>query len=303
MVSNIGSPVSPGAPDALPSDAENDPPDADDEDAAASESESTEQTFLVFYQKKYYEVPDACVLLNDSKPLVVENGQAMGVLHECKSFPIWLKAGAGAQHMVLLEADVGGGNTQRGVYVTFKARGHGRSADTYILRALHKSIAKKYYNHFQTELTEQDRETYAELIAQEPPDIKQISPVSCHWRELPKEEEPQNVLYRRKPGKKKEDDEDDEPSSKGPAKKKAKVLPTNGPSDAEEEQDSEPQSTQSMAIVPRTPHTTHMTHAPIPPPAPNGVNFFAQTPGMITVDAALFEKMAAFYYTNGGAVQ
>jgi len=288
MSSNPGSP---GAPDPQ-SDAENDPPDADDEESSEPEHSGK---FLVFYQKKYYEVPEPCVLLDGGKALPVENGQAMGVLHECKSFPFWVKAGAEVSHMVLLKADVGGGTTQRGVYVTFKSRGYGRSPDMHILRALHKSISKKYYAHFQAEFTDEEREKYAELIAHEPPEVKQISPVSCHWRELPKEEEPQNVLYRRKPGKKKEDEEDDDDAPvKGPAKKKAKVSPSVDPTDAhaDDDQSSEPAST---AIVPR-----FQGQVGAPAPSSGGFNFFAQTPGMITVDLEEWRKLNAFYYSNGG---
>ena len=288
MSSNPGSP---GAPEAQ-SETENDPPNADDE---ASEPESARK-FLVFYQKKYYEVPESCVLTLGCRPLVVESGQAMGVLHECKSFPFWLKAGAGVEHMVVLEADVGGGATQRGIYVTFRARGCGgvlaRSDDSVILRALHKSIAKKYYAHFQAEFTEEERETHAALIAQEPPEVKQISPVSCHWRELPKAEEPRNVLYRRKPGKKKDDDDDEDAPAKGPAKKKAKVASESGPPEADDDQDSEPHS---MALVPRASASMGAAAS-----APAGFNFFAQTPGMITVDLEEWRKLNAFYYSNGG---
>ena len=195
---------------------------------------------------------------------------------------------------------------QRGVYVTFKSSTEGKSADTRILRALHKSIAKKYYHHFQSTLEGKTREKYAEIIAQEPPDVKQISPISCHWRELAKEEEPQNVLYRRKPGKSKDEDEegdDDGPPGKQPLKKKPKTASAGSSSTAtgleaslieqdggeidEDDGASEPQS------MPRVPSVS-------PNGGAGGINFFASTPGMVTVDLAEWKKLNAFYYSHGG---
>ena len=289
------------------SDVENEaPPDADEEETTP---QLLPRKFLVFYQKKYYDVPESCVVFDGGVSLQVENGQAMGVLHECKSFGVWSKAAAGPQHMIVLEADVGGGVTQRGIYVTFKSNEGGDSPDTFILRALHKSIAKKYYSHFLDVWDEAMRTKYAEVIMREPPEVKQISPVSCHWRELSKEEEPENVLYRRKPGKSK--DEDDEGTYGGVLErqdapnKKAKTAAGNGlledrarAHDDDDDDASEPQSMQHAAPV--------LPSAMPTGPVPSGIggagafNFFASTPGMVTVDLEEWRKLNAFYYSNGG---
>ena len=100
------------------------------------------------------------------------------------------------------------------------------SDDHFVLRPLHKSIARKFYETWTTgddKWDESMQSRYAVLIEQEPPNSKQISPVSCHWKEVAKADEP-NCLYRRKPSSKKDDDDDDEPPMKQAAKKQKKEV-------------------------------------------------------------------------------
>ena len=289
-------PPSPGARSR--SDEENDgPPDAEveeDEESGIKEN----RTFLVFYQKKYYEVPPETVKADYGKPLPASDGPTMGVIHECKSHPLWLKWGAKPMHLVCLEADVGGGTLQRGLYVTFCVRNQ-ESDDHFVLRPLHKSIARKFYETWTTgddKWDESMRSRYAVLIEQEPPNSKQISPVSCHWKEVAKADEP-NCLYRRKPSSKKDDDDDDEPPMKQAAKKQKKeVPPVLTPSD---DDGSHPDSSTALtrqSSFPMSGGAMAMGMAA----GPSAVNVFPNTPGMVTVDLAEWQKLNAFYYSNGG---
>ena len=51
----------------------------------------------------------------------------------------------------------------------------------------------------------------------------------------------------------------------------------------------------STALVPAAGSSARAS----PPTAPGAINFFAQTPGMVTVDRELYERMAAVYYSQG----
>ena len=291
-------PSSPGARSQSDEDDADGPPDAEveEDDESATRDADGDRTFWVFYQKKFYEVPADCVKADYGQPLPAKDGPAMGIIHECKSLSLWLKAGAKPMHLVVLEADIGGGNLQRGLYVTFCVRGQ-HSDDPFVLRPLHKSISKKFYETWTTgddKWDESMRDKYAKLIEQEPPDSKQISPVSCHWKEVPKAEEP-NVLYRRKPSAKKDDDDDDESPQ---ATKKQKKQPSAAVSD---DDGSHPESSSTLARQPSfsMPSTQTGVGGSTSSAQPT-VNVFANTPGMVTVDLAEWRKLNAFYYTNGG---
>jgi len=285
-------PPSPGARSRSDDEAER-PPDPeveDEEDSGITEN----RTFWTFYQKKYYEVPSECVKADYGKPMPVTDGAAMGVIHECKSHPLWLKAGAQPGHLVLLEADIGGGTLQRGLYVTFCVRGQA-SDDPFVLRPLHKSIAKKFYETWTSgddKWDEPMRNRYAKLIEEEPPNTKQISPVSCHWKEVPKAGEPK-VLYRRKPGRNNDDEDGDGPGGKQPpAKKQKKEAPA-----LQLASDDDASHPESSSIV--TQPSFAMGGAQMGGGG-SSVNVFPNTPGMVTVDLAEWQKLNAFYYSNGG---
>lgn len=284
-------PSSPGARSRSEDEAEC-PPNAeveDDEDSGIKEN----RTFWTFYQKKYYEVPAECIKADYGKSMPVTDGAAMGVIHECKSHPQWLKAGAQPGHLVLLEADIGGGVLQRGLYVTFCVRGQA-SDDPFVLRALHKSISKKFYETWTTgddKWDEAMRTKYAKLVEKEPPNTKQISPVSCHWKEVGKGAEP-NVLYRRKPGNKCDNDVADGAEGLKPASKKQK----NDVPAIQIASDDDASHPESTSLIPQPAFAMGGGMAA----GGSSVNVFPNTPGMVTVDLAEWQKLNAFYYTNGG---
>ena len=294
-------PPSPGARSRSEDEAEA-PPDVDVEDDDESGIKEN-RVFWTFYQKKYYEVPPECVKADYGKSMPVADGPSMGVIHECKSHPQWLKSGAKPMHLVVLEADVGGGTLQRGLYVTFCVRGQ-ESDDPLVLRPLHKSISKKFYDTWTTgddKWDESTRAHYEKLIEQEPPNSKQISPVSCHWKEVAKSKDPV-VLYRRKPSAKKDEDDDDA-DSKPPAKKpKKETAPVVVPSD---DDGSHPESSTALTCQPSLPMGAGQMGMGMgvglgAGAGASSVNVFPNTPGMVTVDLAEWQKLNAFYYSNGG---
>lgn len=260
-------PVSPGIP-----------PDAD---GGGAKEMQAKREFVVFYQKHYYKVPPSCVLAEFGKSTPVGNGLDMSRIYDCKSFSEWVKAGVKARHAVLIEADVGGGQLQRGLYITFCVK-NVESDDNVILRPLHKTIAQKFYDQWKKDAESAPPEKtakFSKLLEEKPPDLKQISPVSCHWEEVTKEDEPHTLFERKKPEKQEKGEGGNPPSKK---------QKTGGGNAARFSADEEDESIATSALVP--------CGGAAGGGQQQGVNFFAATPGMVTIDRELFDKMATAYY-------
>ena len=241
-------------------------PDADADDADDNEVEAQPVQRLLFYQKKFYRVPDDAVVIDNGRPLVVESGATAGKLHECKSHQAWLDAGVHTRHIIKLKLTDPRGVLRNGFYVTFKIAGQD-SDDVRIIRALHKTIAKRFFESWVLNWPEEKRLKYAELIKDEPSDDSQISPVACHWAVV---RAPPNVLYIRPKNKPKEEP----PLQRTIFKKKASTKkPTDDPPDAEDD-DVQSSAAQSTALMVPAPQAQLAATA-----AAAGPSFFLQTPG------------------------
>ena len=253
---------SPHSPGAAPPEADDEQPVPQAEDAGSEKADKSKREFLLFYSKKYYRVPPECVIVDYGRSVIVRDGKHAGELHECKSHPKWLSDGVHTRHIIKLKVE-----GRVGFYVTFQIEGE-ESDDVCVVRALHKSIAKKFYEMWQKEWSDEKRAKFAELVADEPLDESQMSPIAHHWKMV---DAPAKVLYIRPPGKKKGDEADE-----APTKKKAKLSGSKKPmveeppdADDDDEQSSAAQST-ALVTMPQGGGTASSTGA---------ANFFMQTPG------------------------
>lgn len=242
---------------------------------SAKSTKYENREFLLFYQKKYYKVPTEHVVFDMGKPFPVESGEAAHKLHECKSHPTWITAGVHTRHFVKLKFELRG-KTQVGFYTTFKIADN-ESADIYIIRALHKTISKKFYDSWVAPeekggwSTEKLSGKFKELVQDEPSDDAQISPVAAGY-ELASE--PANVLYARAKKVKAEAAASDPPA------KKAKNKPA--PPHAEDDDDDQSSAAQSStAIVPA------QSQPMMGMGGAGSANFFMQTPGVHAFALAL----------------
>ena len=89
-------------------------------------------------------MPPEHVVFDMGRPFPLESGEAAHKLHESKSHQAWLDAGVHTRHLIKLKAEAGG-KAQVGFYITFKIA-ETESADIYIIRNLHKTISKKFYD-------------------------------------------------------------------------------------------------------------------------------------------------------------
>ena len=246
------------------------PPEADDEqppmaDEGGSErGEPAKRDFLLFYSKKYYKVPSECVIVDYGKSVVVRDGKHAGELHECKSHPKWLSDGVHTRHLIKLKV-----GDRIGFYVTFKIEDE-ESDDLYIVRALHKSISKKFFEMWQKEWSDDKRAKFEELLRDEPSDESQMSPIALHWTMV---DAPANVLYIRPPSKKKADEAEPEAPPAKKAKKAFAAKPRVEAAPDADEDDEDESAGRSTALVP----------VPSFPSVGGGgagsANFFMQTPG------------------------
>ena len=286
----------PPSPGAGPPDAEDDEvskasqrasPLPHDEGVAPSKvSKYENREFLLFYQKKFYKVPADHVVFDMGKPFGVETGEAAHKLHECKSHQTWLDAGVHTRHFVKLKFDLRG-KTQTGFYITFKVNDE-ESDDVYIIRALHKTISKKFYDQWTGPeekggwSQEKIAGKFKELVLDEPSDEAQISPVAAGYDVV---SEPGNVLYTR-PKK--------VPPS-GPPAKKAKGAggKAQAPPQADDDDDDQSSAAQSTALV-AVPPAPAMGGMPMPPIAGSGgPSFFMQTPGQVTISESWLQHLIA----------
>jgi len=265
------------------------PPDADDDAAGAAEAQPApaesasdkKRDLLVFYAKKYYRVPAECVVVDAGKPVAVPDGLAAGRLHECKSHPQWISEGVHTRHIMKFKVTMNG-VTRTSFYVTFRIDGED-SNDPIVARALHKTIAKKFYDMWQKDWSDEKKEKFAELLADEPSDESQINPLQANWTMVA---DPGGVLYQRPPPKKKAEEEAAAP----PPKKKSSKKPVEEPPDADDDDDQSSAAQSSTALVgmPRA-HGAHgMGMA-----ATGAANFFMQTPGMVTISEEYLQRLIA----------
>ena len=246
------------------------PPEADDEqppmaDEGGSErGEPAKRDFLLFYSKKYYKVPSECVIVDYGKSVVVRDGKQAGELHECKSHPKWLSDGVHTRHLIKLKV-----GDRIGFYVTFKIEDE-ESDDLYIVRALHKSISKKFFEMWQKEWSDDKRAKFEELLRDEPSDESQMSPIALHWTMV---DAPANVLYIRPPSKKKVDESEAEAPPAKKVKKAVAAKPRVEAAPDADEDDEDESAGRSTALVPVP------SFPSVGAGGAGSANFFMQTPG------------------------
>lgn len=266
--------MSPGAPDA-----ELEPPDADGESVVddvqpGGTDDKSPRRLIVFYQKKYFEVPQERVTYQ-GKPFMVENGLQAHEVHECKSYDKWVgQYSVHTRHITCIEAADSEGKLHTGYYITFQIQGKD-SDDPYIIRALHKTIAGKFYDSWMQPIekggwSDVKRAKYEMLIKNKPSDEAQISPVSMHWKIVP---EPSCVLYERP---KKERPPAEAELKSAIQKKIPKTKPSTKKAATVEDDDDDDQSSaaQSTALTTFKPSPAQYTGG-------GSANFFMQTPGTL----------------------
>lgn len=250
--------------------------------------------FLLFYQKKYFKVPAEAIVFDRNSPFVVESGLQANEIHDCKSFTKWVDVWeVHTRHMVKVKFEDETG-VHTGLYVTFKIEDE-ESDDPIVIRALHKGIQQQYYESWlktQEEggWTESKREKYAELVADKPSGDSQINPLLARWKSVPP---PNRVLYERP---KKEKKGDAAPTGVAGIKKPLQKLKVAAAAAvADDDDDGQSSAAQSTAL---TLHHQHSQPGASPiGPGGGGFSFYANTPGMVTIDKDLYEKMASAYYS------
>jgi hypothetical protein len=287
-------PPSPGARASPPPDAEEEDSlnNLDAEGVAASPRASPKavpekstkyenRPFLLFFSKKYYRVPKEHVVFDMGRPFVAKSAEDAKKLHECKSHPFWLSTGVHSRHIVKLKLELDG-KTLSGLYISYKI-GDEESDDIYVIRALTKVIAKKFYDMWtgpeeKGGWTEEKRSAnkWTELIADEPRDEAQISPERARYEVVP---DPVNVLFARV---KKLKISDAAPKA---ASKKSKVAPQAD----EEDDDAQSSAAQSSALVPFQPPAA----AAMAGSGGGGMTFFMHTPGQVTISEAYLQHLIA----------
>ena len=246
--------------------------------------------YLLFYQKKYFKVPAEAVVFSKNCPYIVESGLQANEIHDCKSFTKWSDQWeVHTRHMIKIKFEDETG-VHCGLYVTFKIDGE-ESSDPLVIRALHKGIQQQYYESWTRAekdggWSESKRAKYAELIADKPGDESQINPLLARWKVTAA---PGKVLYER-PKKKAADANGGVAGVKKPAHK-LKAAIAAAAADDDDDQSSAAQST-ALTVRPQP-----SGGGPIAAGG-GGFNFFANTPGMVTISEELYEKMAAVYYTQ-----
>lgn len=194
------------------SEADEDVPQADDaddaeavvSDAAPVEDDNTGPTpLLVSFAKDYFVIKPEHIRFDRNAPFKADSGSSMFALHDSKSFKMWSeKHVIRPRHIIKAVAD-----GQCGWYIRFCVEGS-PSDDGRVARAVHKQIAKRFFDLWNKEWPLERKEKYAELLRDEPSDTKQISPDRVGWKQVYPNESlyPNEILYERPKGKKKESD-------------------------------------------------------------------------------------------------
>lgn len=185
-------------------DAEADDQEEIDADAAVSAQggdDSADPTpLLVSFAKGYFVINPKHIRFDQNAPYETSSGSSMFTLHDSKSFKMWSeKHVIRPRHIIKVVA-----KGQCCWYIRFCVEGS-PSDDRRIARAVHKQIAKRFFDLWNKEWPSERKEKYAELLRDEPSDMKQISPDRVGWKQV---EAPEDifVLYERPKGKKKESD-------------------------------------------------------------------------------------------------
>jgi hypothetical protein len=295
----------PRSPSAPPDESEHD--DAPDADSSGEADESLEvpaaedpspdadgsvgpmanRKFWLAYGKDIFDLPRDEVVFDLGHPIVVASGEAAGEIVDSKSFKTWSEAGVkkslNTRNIIKIRARFANGTTKVGFYVTFQIQGR-ETNDPLVLHSVHKTIAKKLYDKWKAEWSDVKKEKFAELLADEPSEEAQINPERAGWDRVAR---PDNMLYKRPKKDKKP------PETTAPAAKKARVAALKPAPDAGDDDDAQSSAAQSTALV----------VAPPPPPVYDGAGSFGPTiytdhPDTIKLPVALYEKMAAAYYSQ-----
>lgn len=243
---------------------------------------------LLFFSKKYYRVPKEHIVFDMGKPFVAKSAEDAKKLHECKSHPAWVSAGVHSRHIVKLKLELDG-KTLSGLYISYKI-GDEESDDIYVIRALTKVIAKKFYDMWTMSPVEKggwseekrSGDKWKELVADEPRDEAQISPERARYEVVP---DPTNVLFARV---KKLKITDAAPKA---ARKKSKAAPPADEDDDDAQSSAAQSSAQSSALVPFRPPAAAAVATP--GAGGGGMTMFVNTPGMVTVDLSWLQALIA----------
>lgn len=272
---SVAAPPSPGAPSEV--DVEDEAPDAGADGAAGSEeteaTDSTKRRLLTFYAKNYYEINPEHVLVDKNNPYPMDSGLSMYQLHESKSFKVWDE-----DYVVrpgnIIKIVAGG---QVGWYICFEQEGVG-SSDHMVARAIHKQIAKRFYDQWHKDWKPERKARHAELLRDEPSDLAQINPLVVGW--APLKETLGEILYERP--KKEKKDKSDGPLQGAIAKAGGKAK--NKPAKMAVLDDDDDQSSAAASAPPATPSDTALVGFRQPPQqmgmSSSAPNIFLQTPGM-----------------------
>lgn len=282
---SVAAPPSPGAPsdvgeDEQPPEADDAAVDAEEVDEAAPDADSPTQ-LLTFYAKHYYVINPDHVRFNVNKPLMMSSGLAMYELHDSKSFKNWDEI-----HLIrpgnIIKVVAGG---QCGWYICFAKKGV-ESNDKIVARAIHKQIAKRFFDLWNKDWSPERKERYAELLRDEPSDIKQINPPVVGWDEV---STPSNILYERPKNIK--GDKVDGPLKSAIGKGGAKTKPK----PKVEVDDDDDQSSAAMSNPPATPNDTALVGFRSQPFAMQGSapQIFLHTPGTVTVSEVWLQQLIA----------
>lgn len=216
-----------------------------EESRPKSSMDKPKRKFLLFFQKKYYEVDPSHVVFDMNKPFRVDSGEAAYKLHQCHSHATWFSSGVHSRHIIKLKFELDN-KTVTGLYITFKIADED-SDDVCIIRALHKSIAKKFYESWVAEWSDEKRTNskFKELIADEPPDESQISPDRARYKLAAT---PLKVLYERMKKLKIADDAPNAPAKKTKTKHAGKEsAPPEADESADDAQSSAAQSSAAQS--------------------------------------------------------
>lgn len=288
---STGAPSSPCA-NSEPDIDDDDPPEADQagiegSDGDAPDEGTSPRRLLAFYAKNFFVVNPADVKFDANKPYKVTTGEAMYKVHESKSFKAWDEDYVvRPRNIIKIVA-----NGQCGWYVCFEIDG-APTDDTYVVRSIHKQIAKRFFEKWNTNWGNDRKEKYAELLRDEPSDMPQINPLVVGWEQT---EAPQEIVYAR-PKKEKKDKGDESlqsPINKAGGKggKGKSLASTVGTLDIDDDQSSAAQS-----APPATPNDSSlvgfrpMQQFSMPGSAPQ---IFLHTPGTVTVSEAWLQQLIA----------
>lgn len=250
------------------------------------------RSFLVFYGKNYYKVPAEAVVFDSCDPFPVDSGLKANKLHECKSFTKWNDHDVHTRHFIKIKIN-DAGVVRTGLYITFRINDQ-ESDDPFVIRAVHKNIYAAYYEawtkpHAEGGWSDLKRKRLAELIADKPSDEAQINPRDAKWQIA--DAAPSRILYARPKKEKKKNDESANGAGDNPLSHKRTAADMLERDD--DCQSSAAQSSTALAVHNAPPPAGGM------PAMPGGaINFYATSPGMVTISEELYNKMAKAFYSQ-----